>query len=87
MTNGVSLSGLSTELKTGLAFLTRLPVRSQPATGEAFVRASWTFPVIGAGVGAFGALVYWLAHALGLQCFHLRGPRRHGDTAADRRPA
>ena len=69
MTNGVSLSGLSTELKTGLAFLTRLPVRSQPATGEAFVRAGWTFPVIGAGVGAFGALVYWLAHALGLQAF------------------
>jgi adenosylcobinamide-GDP ribazoletransferase len=69
MMNGVSLSGLSTELKTGLAFLTRLPVRSPPATGEAFVRAGWTFPVVGAGVGACGALVYWLAHGLGLQDF------------------
>jgi adenosylcobinamide-GDP ribazoletransferase len=69
MMNGVLLSGLSTELKTGLAFLTRLPVRSEPAMGEAFVRAGWTFPVIGAGVGACGALVYWLAHALGLQAF------------------
>jgi adenosylcobinamide-GDP ribazoletransferase len=37
--------------------------------GEAFVRAGWTFPVIGAGVGASGALVYWLAHALGLDAF------------------
>jgi adenosylcobinamide-GDP ribazoletransferase len=25
--------------------------------------------VIGAGIGAFGALIYWLAHALGLQPF------------------
>jgi adenosylcobinamide-GDP ribazoletransferase len=69
MMNGVSLSGLSTELKTGLAFLTRLPVPSAPSTGEAFVRAGWTFPVVGAGVGACGALVYWLAHGLGLQAF------------------
>jgi len=33
------------------------------------VRASWTFPIVGAGVGAFGALVYWLMHALGLHAF------------------
>jgi adenosylcobinamide-GDP ribazoletransferase len=68
MTNGASISGLSTDLKTGLAFLTRLPlVRS--ATGDDVVRASWTFPVIGAGVGAFGALIYWLMHALELHVF------------------
>jgi adenosylcobinamide-GDP ribazoletransferase len=69
MANDVSLSGLSTELKTGLAFLTRLPVPSASLAGEDLVRASWTFPVIGAGIGAFGALIYWLAHALGLQAF------------------
>jgi adenosylcobinamide-GDP ribazoletransferase len=69
MTDRVSLSGLSTELKTGLAFLTRLPIRIPPATGEEFLRAGWTFPVIGAGVGAFGAAIYWLAHAFGLQAF------------------
>ena len=28
--------------------------------------SSWTFPVVGAGVGALGALVYWLADRLGL---------------------
>jgi adenosylcobinamide-GDP ribazoletransferase len=70
MTSGASISGLSTDLKTGLAFLTRLPLgRSAQATGEDVVRASWTFPVIGAGVGAFGALIYWLTHALGLHAF------------------
>ncbi len=69
MTNGVSPSGLSTDLRTGLAFLTRLPVRTGSEEGADLVRAGWTFPVIGAGVGAFGALVYWLAHAFGLQPF------------------
>jgi adenosylcobinamide-GDP ribazoletransferase len=70
MTNSASISGLSTDLKTGLAFLTRLPlVRSAQATGDEVVRASWTFPIIGAGVGAFGALIYWLMHALGLHAF------------------
>ena len=56
MTTDVSLSGLSTDLKTGLAFLTRLPVRSQSATGDDILSASWTFPVIGAGIGAAGSL-------------------------------
>lgn len=70
MTTGASISGLSTDLKTGLAFLTRLPlVPSAPVTGADLVRASWTFPIVGAGVGAFGALIYWLTHALGLQPF------------------
>jgi adenosylcobinamide-GDP ribazoletransferase len=55
---------------SGLAFLTRLPLAgSKPAEGDDIVRASWTFPVIGAGVGAFGALVYWLMHGFGLHAF------------------
>jgi adenosylcobinamide-GDP ribazoletransferase len=70
MEGGVSAKALSTELKTGLAFLTRLPLgNSQPVTGGDVARASWTFPVIGAGVGAFGALIYWIAHGLGLPAF------------------
>jgi adenosylcobinamide-GDP ribazoletransferase len=69
MANDVSLSGLSTELKTGLAFLTRLPMPSASLAGEDLVRAGWTFPVIGAGIGAFGAVIYWLAHGLGLHAF------------------
>jgi adenosylcobinamide-GDP ribazoletransferase len=69
MTNGVSPSGLSTDIRTGLAFLTHLPVGAGPEDGADLIRAGWTFPVIGAGVGAFGALIYWLAHAFGLQPF------------------
>ena len=70
MEGGVSAKSLSTELGTGLAFLTRLPlVHPQPVTGAELVRASWTFPIVGAGIGAFGALIYWLMHALGLPVF------------------
>ena len=70
MEGGVSVQALSTELKTGLAFLTRLPLAAQaPANGADLARASWTFPVIGAGIGAAAALVYWIAHGLGLGPF------------------
>ena len=70
MEGGVSAKALSTDLRTGLAFLTRLPLLpSAPVTGADLVRASWTFPIVGAGVGAFGALIYWLMHALGLPAF------------------
>jgi adenosylcobinamide-GDP ribazoletransferase len=70
MTTGASISGLSTDLRTGLAFLTRLPLAgSAPSTGSEVARASWTFPVVGAAVGALGALIYWIAHGLGLQAF------------------
>jgi adenosylcobinamide-GDP ribazoletransferase len=30
---------------------------------------SWTFPLVGAGIGALGALVYWIGHGLGFQPF------------------
>ena len=71
MTTGALISGLSTDFRTGLAFLTRLKLlgAEAPATGSDVARASWTFPVVGAGIGAFGALVYWLAHALGFDAF------------------
>jgi len=67
MQEGVTAKALSTELKTGLAFLTRLPLApSAQVTGAEISRASWTFPVIGAGIGALGALAYAIAHGLGL---------------------
>jgi adenosylcobinamide-GDP ribazoletransferase len=70
MEGGVSAEALSTDLKIGLAFLTRLPlVASGPPTGADISRASWGFPVIGAGIGAVGALIYWLAHGFGLHAF------------------
>jgi len=70
MTTDVSLSGLSTDLKTGLAFLTRLPIpySAPPSFGE-IGRAGWTFPLVGALVGVFAAIVYWLSNTLGLNPF------------------
>ena len=70
MTTGASIGGLTTDLKTGLAFLTRLPLaHSAQATGADVARAAWTFPIIGALVGGFGALAYWLANATGQHPF------------------
>ncbi|MBK5196917.1 MAG: adenosylcobinamide-GDP ribazoletransferase [Methyloceanibacter sp.] len=70
MTTGGSIGGLITDLKTGLAFLTRLPLaHSARAEGADVARAGWTFPVIGALVGACGALTYWLADATGQHPF------------------
>jgi adenosylcobinamide-GDP ribazoletransferase len=70
MAGDVSAEALSTDLRTGLGFLTRLPPGPRlPVTGEDLSRASWTFPMIGAGIGAIAALVYWLAHALNLPAF------------------
>ena len=67
MEGGLSAQALSTELRTGLAFLTRLPLPMAAETSGAEVaRASWTFPVIGAGIGLVAALIYWIAYGFGL---------------------
>jgi adenosylcobinamide-GDP ribazoletransferase len=70
MTTDVSLGGLSTDLKTGLAFLTRLPIpdRAPSSFGE-IAKAGWTFPVVGALIGAFAALIYWLGDTVGFSPF------------------
>ncbi len=55
---GGDLSGITTDIRTGLAFCTRLPVK----TGESNLgQAIWCFPLIGAFIGGIGALVYWFA--------------------------
>jgi adenosylcobinamide-GDP ribazoletransferase len=55
------------DIKASIAFLTRLPMaRATPAGGADIARASWAFPIAGIVVGAIGAVVYGLAHKLGL---------------------
>jgi cobalamin synthase len=53
------MGAITTDLRTGLAFCTRLPV-SAPE-GANLARAAGTVPVAGAVVGALGGLVYWVA--------------------------
>ena len=63
------MGGITTDIRTGLAFCTRLPLRfGAPAEGN-LAQAAWTFPVIGAGIGALGALVYWLGYGAGSSSF------------------
>ena len=70
MTTGALHRGIITELGTGLAFLTRLPVpRAASGDGTSLARAAWTFPLVGALVGASGALVFWGAASAGLHPF------------------
>jgi adenosylcobinamide-GDP ribazoletransferase len=55
------------EFKASLAFCTRLPVvRAAAPTAKALANAAWAFPVTGIVVGLIGALIYVLAHRLGL---------------------
>jgi adenosylcobinamide-GDP ribazoletransferase len=61
------MGGITTDLKAGLAFCTRLPVTA-PA-GARLSTAAWTLPIVGALVGTIGALVYWLADGLDLPVF------------------
>jgi adenosylcobinamide-GDP ribazoletransferase len=64
---GVWLGGLAADLKTSILFCTRLPlVHSDPIEGRDLARASWALPIAGALVGALAALIYWIAHRVGL---------------------
>jgi len=60
------------ELGAGTAFLTRIPlVRAAPAGGSAvatapLAQAVWAFPLVGVIVGVIGAVLYALAHRIGL---------------------
>jgi adenosylcobinamide-GDP ribazoletransferase len=65
--SGTWLIGLASDLKISVLFATRLPLgHSAPVAGTDVARASWALPLAGALIGALGAAVYWLAHALGL---------------------
>jgi adenosylcobinamide-GDP ribazoletransferase len=58
------------ELKACLLFLTRIPLLRVPAAEGAaspeLAKTSWAFPLAGVVVGGVGAIVYALAHRLGL---------------------
>lgn len=55
------------EIRASLAFCTRLPLLpSAPEAGGAIGKAAWAFPIAGILVGLIGALVYGIAHRLGL---------------------
>jgi adenosylcobinamide-GDP ribazoletransferase len=70
MSGGITAKGLITDVNTSLAFCTRLPlVHSAFVEGADIARASWAFPLVGAGVGLLGGLVCWLAASLGLHPF------------------
>ena len=57
------MGGISTDLRTGLAFCTRLPIGAPPNANLS--EAAWTFPLAGILIGAVAALVYWLTASLG----------------------
>jgi adenosylcobinamide-GDP ribazoletransferase len=62
------MTRLAGDLRTSLAFCTRLPLAGKgaaPGAGEV-ASASWAFPVAGALVGGAGGLAYWLAFRIGL---------------------
>lgn len=64
---GLDLGGLVTDLAVGIAFYTRLPLRTAtPVDGAALARASWCAPLVGALVGALAGLAYWIAYRLNL---------------------
>src|SRR5271155_2372361 len=55
------------EFKASIAFSTRLPlVSATPLAAGAVAKAAWAFPIAGVVVGLIGAIVYVLAHRLGL---------------------
>ena len=67
MAPGLRLAELTQDLKRAVVFLTRLPLGAMatPSPQEQS-RALRVYPVVGAGIGAFGALIYWLAESLNL---------------------
>jgi adenosylcobinamide-GDP ribazoletransferase len=50
---------------TATALLTRLPVGGITLTDGAIAAAAWAFPLVGAGVGALAALVFFAAEVAG----------------------
>jgi adenosylcobinamide-GDP ribazoletransferase len=55
------------ELRASILFLTRLRYGpAMPVDGAAIAQAAWAFPIAGILVGLIGAVVYLLAHRLGL---------------------
>ncbi len=70
MNGEISAKGLITDVRTSLAFCTRLPLPgSGPREGSGLARASWALPVAGAVIGLLVGLLAWLAEGLDLPPF------------------
>jgi adenosylcobinamide-GDP ribazoletransferase len=64
------MGSITTDIWTGLAFCTRLPLKAGSAsTGDGLAQATWTFPLIGLLVGLCAAFIYWIAAGLDLLPF------------------
>ncbi|ODS01110.1 hypothetical protein AUC68_12080 [Methyloceanibacter methanicus] len=61
------MGGISTDLRAGLAFCTRLPVTA--ADGTRLADAAWTLPVAGALIGLIGGVCLYVGMAVGLPPF------------------
>ena len=67
MSADLSPAAWLTDLKIGLIFLTRLPLKhAGEISGRDLARATRVNPVVGAIIGAVGAAAFWTASALGL---------------------
>ena len=63
-----SIADCARDIKTSVAFLTRLPIsRTASDSGADLAEASWAFPIAGIVVGLIGALTYVLAYKFGLR--------------------
>jgi adenosylcobinamide-GDP ribazoletransferase len=61
------LRDVGADLKIGMLFATRFPLRhAAPIGGADIARTSWTLPAIGALIGLLGAATYWIAVRLNL---------------------
>ena len=64
------MGSITTDIWTGLAFCTRLPLKAGSASAaNGLARAAWTFPLIGVLVGLFAAFIYWIAAGFDLLPF------------------
>src|SRR5690242_6359442 len=61
------LGKMATDIRMAVSFATILPVGSaSPVDDSEIARASWALPIAGLLVGLSGAIVYTIAHRLGL---------------------
>jgi len=61
------MGGISTDLRAGLAFCTRLPVTA--VDGTRLAQAAWTLPIAGAVIGLIGGACLYVGLTVGLPPF------------------
>ncbi len=60
---------LLADLRTAVAFYTRIPLAGPAVDGAALARAAWCAPLVGALIGALAGLAFWIAWRLNLPPF------------------